>query len=72
MWETFGQLPFAFYLSLLLMIAVLMVALTRLSSGAGLPMIAVVMTVFFWYVGDIFYNDYRYYLNTFSSDHNIS
>ncbi len=57
--------PFQFYIVLVLFGVGVLFALGKIKSGQGLPMLAVLATTFFWYVGDVFYNDYAAYFQLF-------
>ena len=59
------NLPAEFFIALALFAVGAFVALNRLRTGMGVPMLAVLATVFFWYVGDVAYNDYYLYRRQF-------
>jgi len=60
--------PLTFYLAVVLMILGILYALGRFNSGMGIPMLAVLVTVLFWYFGDAAYNDYDAYVRFFGSE----
>ena len=60
------NMPVQFYLSIVLFGVGTFLAFGRIPSGMGIPMLAVLATVFFWYVGDVVYNDYGLYRRQFS------
>jgi len=51
--------PIEFYLVAAFAIGISAWATTIIKTGLGLPVLAVVGTVLFWYAGDILYNDYE-------------
>lgn len=57
--KTLSLLPGSFWVSVLLLLSGGAWAATRIRTGIGLPMIAVLGTVGAWYVGDVLYNDYQ-------------
>lgn len=62
-------LPGSFWISVGACVFALVAALLQIRRGVGLPMAAVVVTIIFWYIVDIFYNDYkRLYLYKFHPD----
>jgi hypothetical protein len=64
--ETLSFLPTGFWIALILWLVAAFFALERTRMGLGYPMLAVLVTVAFWYFGDVFYNDYvGIYLRTF-------
>ena len=64
-----SQLPYSFWLAMLSFILVGYSASIRIKTGLGIPMLAVLGTVFFWYVVDVFYNDYKeVYIQRFGYD----
>ncbi len=56
--DTLMLLPFTFWLAMMFFAAGTFIAFKKLRSGLGIPMLAVLGTVFFWYAGDVLYNDY--------------
>jgi hypothetical protein len=58
MFETLELFPAGFWAVVALLIAGAVWAKGRLRDGSGLPMLAVLVTVAAWYVGDALYNDY--------------
>lgn len=68
MFETIETLPFSFWVGTALLLYGTGWAVRRIATGIGIPMLAVFGTVFFWYIGDAFYNDYaNYHAEVFSS-----
>jgi len=53
------DLPLGFWIVCGLLVAGCGWAKTKIIDGYGLPTIAVLLTVGFWYIGDVLYNDYR-------------
>lgn len=70
--ETLILLPFSFWGAIILFLLGGLVAVRKLRSGLGIPMLAILATVFFWYVGDVMYNDYPNYLHKLFSDDVLS
>jgi len=66
MLETLVSLPFSFWVVLCLLVGGGVWASGKIRSGIGLPMLAVVGTVSAWYVADLFYNDYQFFVQTFA------
>src|SRR6267378_3168063 len=58
MFETLSILPFPFWVVIALLVGGGVWASRCVRDGSGLPMLAVLGTVGFWYVGDALYNDY--------------
>lgn len=58
MFDFLSIMPFSFWAVVLLLIGGSAWAWTRMRDGIGIPMLAVLGTVAFWYVGDAWYNDY--------------
>jgi hypothetical protein len=56
--ESLSVFPFSFWVVLALLIGGGVVAWAHLRDGGGLPMMALLSTTAFWYVGDAYYNDY--------------
>ncbi len=68
MFETIEMLPFSFWVGTALLFYGIGWAARRIATGIGLPMLAVFVTVFAWYMGDAFYNDYaNYHVPLFSA-----
>lgn len=61
MFETFSIYPFPFWVVVGLLIGGGFWAWRRVRDASGLPMLALLGTVAFWYVGDAYYNDYANY-----------
>lgn len=59
--KTLSLLPGSFWVSILLLLGGGAWAATRIRTGIGLPVLAVLGTVGAWYVGDVLYNDYPNY-----------
>lgn len=59
--ETLSSLPFPFWIAALALLVAFILSAQRIHEGVGLPMMAVLGTVGFWYMGDAFYNDYAHY-----------
>jgi hypothetical protein len=60
--------PFPFWVVVALLIGGGIWALRHLRDGTGIPTLAVLVTVAFWYVGDALYNDYaNYHATLFAS-----
>ena len=57
--ETLSILPIEFWVAIALFAFGCFFAFQNFANGTGLPMLAVLGTVFFWYVGDVLYNDYE-------------
>lgn len=70
--ETLILLPFTFWAAIILFLLGGLVAVRKLRCGLGIPMLAILATVFFWYVGDVMYNDYPNYLHKVFSDDVLS
>lgn len=69
MFETLSIFPWSFWLAAAVLAAGFGWGLRNLANGSGIPMLAVLGTVAFWYFGDAFYNDYRnYHAVLFESD----
>lgn len=68
MYDTIETLPFSFWVGMALLLYGTGWAARRVATGVGLPMLAVFGTVFVWYMGDAFYNDYANYHATLFSD----
>jgi hypothetical protein len=62
MLETLSLLPLPFWLVLVALVFFGLKAWRLVNTGLGLPMLAVLLTVTTWYVGDVLYNDYSSYL----------
>jgi hypothetical protein len=58
MLDPLSILPFSFWVVVALLAGGTMWAVGQIRSGLGMPVIAVLVTVAAWYVGDVFYNDY--------------
>lgn len=58
MLESFSVYPLSFWVVLLLLIGGGVWAINRVREGIGLPVLAVLVTTAFWYIGDAVYNDY--------------
>jgi hypothetical protein len=58
MLTSFATFPLSFWVVLALLIGGGFWAWARMRDGSGIPMLAVLFTVCFWYVGDAWYNDY--------------
>jgi hypothetical protein len=52
------EFPFAFWVVVGVLLGGCILASARLRDGSGLPMLALLGTIAFWYVGDAWYNDY--------------
>ncbi|MGO8765638.1 MAG: hypothetical protein ACLQSR_10970 [Limisphaerales bacterium] len=62
-------MPGSFWVVIGIFIAGSVLAIRRIKDGTGIPMMAVLVTVAVWYVGDAFYNDYAHsYALIFDSD----
>ena len=60
--------PFPFWVVVTVLIGGGIWATSRMRDGTGIPTLAVLATVAFWYLGDAFYNDYaNYHAQLFSS-----
>lgn len=59
--DTFFSLPLPFYLSLLALAVLVVVAWQGRHAGWGIPMAMVLGTIAVWYHGDALYNDYEEY-----------
>jgi hypothetical protein len=60
-------LPYSFWIALTILLGGIFYNLGQLRQGIGLPIIAVLGTIGAWYVGDVFYNDYVFNIqSTFS------
>jgi hypothetical protein len=59
--------PWAFWLVVALLVCGVVSAVEQISKGTGFPMLAVLGTTGFWYVGDALYNDYANYTGKFTS-----
>jgi oligosaccharide repeat unit polymerase len=57
--------PISFWVVVGVLIAGGIWSFRRIKDGTGIPMLAVIGTVTAWYVGDVFYNDYGIFLQTF-------
>lgn len=51
-------LPASFWFAAASICVGLVISATQIRRGIGIPMIIVLITIVFWYVGDVFYNDY--------------
>ena len=60
--------PISFFLSAIVLLGVSLFAWKHRRQGWGLPMLAVLATVFVWYHGDGLYNDYEMYRLTIGDD----
>lgn len=58
MFESLSVFPFPFWVVIALLIGGAVLSWGRIRNGSGSPMLAVLGTVAFWYVGDAYYNDY--------------
>jgi hypothetical protein len=58
MLDNFSIFPLSFCVVLLLLIGGGIWAINRIRDGIGLPVLMVLGTTAFWYIGDVFYNDY--------------
>ncbi len=58
MFDNLSIFPFSFWVVIAVLIVGGVWSFFQMSSGTGLPMLAVLGTVTAWYVGDAFYNDY--------------
>lgn len=58
MFDTLFIFPFGFWVVVALLALGAVWAFHHLRDGSGLPILAVLLTVGFWYVGDALYNDY--------------
>lgn len=58
MFDNISLFPAGFWLAFVLIIGGGVRCVRRLRDGSGLPMLAVLITVAVWYVGDALYNDY--------------
>jgi hypothetical protein len=56
--EAFSIFPFPFWVVIGVLVTGAVLAIRHLHDASGLPMLAVLGTVAFWYVGDAYYNDY--------------
>ena len=52
--------PVSFWVVIGILIAGAAWAIQRIKDGSGIPILAVIVTVAAWYVGDAFYNDYEH------------
>jgi hypothetical protein len=62
MFDTLSLLPLPFWLVLVAIIFFGLKAWRLVETGLGIPMLAVLLTISTWYVGDVLYNDYSSYL----------
>jgi hypothetical protein len=61
--------PMTYWLVIAIIIASVYWSIRRIKDGTGIPMLAVIMTVAVWYVGDAYYNDYAAsYVQIFDAD----
>lgn len=65
--ETAFALPLSFWVVIATIVGGAVWASGKIRAGIGLPMLAVLGTVAAWYVGDLFYNDYKTFYQTFNS-----
>ncbi len=56
--STIDLLPIEFWVAVAVLAGAMLYAVTQIRRGTGLPLLAVTGTVVFWYIGDVFYNDY--------------
>ena len=61
MWQNLTALPIPFWLLIAVLVAGAVKAFRKLDDGTGMPVLAVLVTIGAWYVGDAFYNDYAHY-----------
>jgi hypothetical protein len=61
MFDTLSIFPLGFWVVIGVLVAGVVLAKGHLRDASGLPTLAVLGTVCFWYVGDAFYNDYAGY-----------
>jgi hypothetical protein len=66
MWEVILISPGYFFIALVLLLAGIAYSVSQLRLGFGLPTLAVLLTIGFWYFGDVMYNDYPAYLREFT------
>lgn len=64
MFEKFSFLPLPFWLALIALVYYSIQAWHLRETTVGIPMLIVLSTVTFWYLGDALYNDYTEYLQT--------
>lgn len=53
--------PFQFQIAVALLAGGVVLALSQLKQGAGVPLLAGLASIIFWYFGDVYYNSYDYY-----------
>lgn len=59
--DAFLVLPIGFWFVIAIFMFGTLVSLSEIRNGAGMPKLAVLGTVFVWYVGDAIYNEYAVY-----------
>jgi hypothetical protein len=66
--EVLNLLPAPFWIALLILIVLAVLAVKQINNAIGLPMLAVLGTVAVWYFGDALYNDYAGYIQEIGPD----
>ena len=59
MLKTLSLLPLSFWIAIALLCGGFYYAAKYIRQGIGIPMVALLGTIAFWYVGDVLYNDYQ-------------